>query len=183
MTEWVVVLEVVPAAPSDDEDMQRLLWELAEFDPVGMRCDDRYALQLRVLAAQPEEALTTAMARWRVVAAELLLGTATVVRSEVMTRRELELDLEAAHGGDLRRATATATHRDPVVRPERVVPAVMSVLAGDDPEQVAQDAGVHPLQLIRWCDLFVEGGRRRLAGTSWSRLEIDLRFFDVLESE
>ena len=42
---------------------------------------------------------------------------------------------------------------------------------------------MNPIQLIRWCDLFVEGGRLRLAGALSARSEADLRFFDLLENE
>ena len=129
MMEWVVILEVVPAMPLDDGDVQRLLCELEEFDPLGIRCDERYALQLRVLGRQPEEAVTTAIRRWRQATERLLLGAGTVVRSEVMTAGELQRDIKATDDGDQLVTAATALHRDPVVLPERAMPAVLSVLA------------------------------------------------------
>ncbi len=116
MVEWVVVFEAVPPPLPMGKHMQCLLGELADLDPVGMHCDERYALQLRVLGVHPEEALTTALAKWRSAAERLLLGTAMVVRSEVMTRRELEHDIRAASNGEPLVATATAIQHDPVAR-------------------------------------------------------------------
>jgi hypothetical protein len=181
--DWVVVLELVPANPPDIEEVQRLLWELEDLEPLAMRSDERYALQLLVAGGQPEEALATAVWRWRVAAERLLLGTATFIRSEVMTPAELEQDIKAADKGEPLVASATAIHRDPVVRPDPVVRAVLAVLAGADPEHVAKESGLNPRQLIRWCDLFVEGGRMRLAGTPAPRREHDLRSFDLSGNE
>lgn len=183
MPEWVVVLEVMAVVPPGPGDMQHLLLELADFDPVGMAAADRYALQVRVLTGHPEQALATVIARWRIATERLLLGHATVLRAEVMTPAELKRDMESFTEGRDLATTIARLHDEPLVSPDRVVPHVLSVLAGGDPEQVARAARLRPLQLIRWCDLFVEGGRLRLAGMLSPRSERDFRFFDMLADQ
>jgi PAS domain S-box-containing protein/diguanylate cyclase (GGDEF)-like protein len=102
--DWMVLIEVAAGCGEGTgvPDVQRLLGELADSEPVALFDPHRYALHLRVPAGGPVDALATALARWRAALARLDLAPWAVVRAEVVTpeerRREWELELAAPAG-------------------------------------------------------------------------------------
>ena len=96
---WVVLLEAAPGdggetSPMDVETARALLRAMGDDDGFALECPDRVALQVRVMAPDPLIALWMAMTRWR--AAKTAVGHEgwNLVRTEVLTFREFERDVE-----------------------------------------------------------------------------------------
>ena len=101
--EWVVVLEATGPRRGhahDDLGLEALLKALARFDAVGMHSHERYAVQVRLAATSGAEALTAALAEWRLAVNELGGPRPELIRAEVLTLEEFERDCRVAYGGD-----------------------------------------------------------------------------------
>lgn len=67
---------------------------------------------------------------------------------------------------------------------QRRVSAVLDLLRGGDPSRIAEDLDVEAADLLRWCDLFVEGGRLRVAGRlDPTSFEVRDRFLELFVHE
>ena len=96
---WVVVLEVVDDGPSGPAgagqelaEVERLLGYLADGDPAVLIGPGRWALQLRLVAEGPAEAVRRATAIWRDAVDRLGTVGGELVRAEVVTGAEHERD-------------------------------------------------------------------------------------------
>lgn len=100
--EWVVVLEssTEPRGGTDLRSIQRLLEELSDLQPLALHGIDRYAVQVRVRALGHAEALRIAVGRWRAGVQRLGAGSPSLVRAEVLTLEEFELDCRTAYEGE-----------------------------------------------------------------------------------
>ena len=63
---------------------------------VALHSSERYAIQLRVLETDMATAFVAGLCRWREAARPLTPSGWSLIRAEVLTRDELEHDLEAA---------------------------------------------------------------------------------------
>jgi diguanylate cyclase (GGDEF)-like protein len=98
-SDWVVLLEAAKppfGAALDSACLYRLLETVSGVRPVVLYSADRYALQLQVVASSPTEALALALSRWSDAVQTLGTPVWELVRAEVMTRDELDLELELA---------------------------------------------------------------------------------------
>ena len=102
--EWIVLVEATSAPPSDHLEqptLTRLLEAVQDTEPVALHSRHRYAVQLKVRAGNPADALSSALSRWTEAIQTAGAPIWEVVRAEVMTKAELELELHlaAAEGG------------------------------------------------------------------------------------
>ena len=91
---WIVLLEAVPTqnAPIVDAlNAASILRAMGE-TVVGLHSRDRLAVQVSVPADDPGVALTTLLRRWRSAAPQMGLEGWDVVRAEVMTPEEFDLE-------------------------------------------------------------------------------------------
>lgn len=94
--EWVVVLEADGSGRQLDlSTIESLLREVAEAQPISLYTPDRYALQIRVVAATPPAALELALDLWRDALRRLGNPVDKMVRAEVLTPEELQLEVES----------------------------------------------------------------------------------------
>ncbi len=140
---WAVVLEW--AAPDGSRDIaldtvERLLDHLADWRPTALYSQRRYAMQIELVAADPVEALTSALchhnrARRQVGGADGWL----LVRTEVLTAEELRAG-QAAAGGRPTTTSATSGEGDPrqrrLSRPDALYRATRALLAVTTAEEV-----------------------------------------------
>jgi diguanylate cyclase (GGDEF)-like protein len=101
-SDWIVLLEAAKAqsrVEMDGETLALLLEMLADARPVALHSADRYAVQVAVTAAGCQEALGSACARWLDAVRALGAPEWEIVRADVMTKAELDLEIELA-GGD-----------------------------------------------------------------------------------
>jgi diguanylate cyclase (GGDEF)-like protein len=101
--QWIVVLEATAdgSTPQVDEaTLSRLLEGVSDYGPIALLSDDRYAVQLRVTAANPYEAAGVALRRWSGAVFSLGAPAWNIVRADVMTLEEftLEFDMEERRG-------------------------------------------------------------------------------------
>jgi hypothetical protein len=96
--EWIVVLEAVVDRdrPVDVDAVERLLVGLTDCYPSALHADDRYAVQLVVVAATPDLALSAGLDMWRGAATRARLPRCPIVRAEVKTPAELAAEHEHA---------------------------------------------------------------------------------------
>lgn len=100
MAPWVVLLEAArgpDSAPVDAPDVRELLAELG--GAVGLHCPDRYAVQLELAATNQAEALYSAMSRWDEAVVRRSLPRWRLVRTEVLTPEEFDVELDDKNGG------------------------------------------------------------------------------------
>jgi hypothetical protein len=102
--EWVVILEFVPPNPHEPfayRALHALVEETSVCHPVALFSTDRYALQLRVAAARPADALRRGLDLHDRAVLTVGLGRPVLVRTEVVTGPEFdsEWDDAAAAGG------------------------------------------------------------------------------------
>jgi diguanylate cyclase (GGDEF)-like protein len=112
-SEWIVVLEAAAgafAAGLDEATLARLIEVVSDTRPIALHSADRYALQLRVVAESPSDALGLALGRWSDAVLSLGAPGWEVVRADVMSPAELglELELERRREEDAHRRDATA---------------------------------------------------------------------------
>jgi len=95
---WVAVAEFTPAefTPAGTpnsfrlSDLDALIGELALWQPAGLWSDDRYAVQLRIAAHRPDEAVRVALDCHRRALRALGLAPSGLVRVEVLAAEEME---------------------------------------------------------------------------------------------
>ncbi|MDQ4024416.1 MAG: diguanylate cyclase [Actinomycetota bacterium] len=96
-SDWIVVVEATTdgsAAAIDEATLSRLMEAVSDTRPIALHSADRYAVQLSVTAAEPSEALASALERWSDAVSSLRAPAWEVVRADVMTSAELTLELE-----------------------------------------------------------------------------------------
>ena len=99
MSAWIVLLEAVKMPHSGEigKDMlYRLLRAVGHARPVGLHSPDRYAVQLRVPAAGPLEAVSAALSEWSAALGTMGVAPWELVRAEAMTEAELAFELALA---------------------------------------------------------------------------------------
>lgn len=99
--DWVVLLEAAvdaDGAPIDGPLVDRLIERVDDCEPSVLYVADRLALQLRVAAAGPLDALVEALDRWREAAAQAQTPPLEIQRVEILTREELEQDWSSGDG-------------------------------------------------------------------------------------
>ena len=97
--QWVVLLEATSAPPSgglDHQTLTRLLQAVEDAEPIALHSPNRYAVQLKIRAENPGDALASALSRWTEATRSVGAPTWEVVRAEVMTKEELEHELHLA---------------------------------------------------------------------------------------
>jgi diguanylate cyclase (GGDEF)-like protein len=97
--EWVVLVEATSTSSSGEVDqstLSRLLRAVEDAEPVALHSVHRYAVQLTVTAENPLDALSSALSRWSEAVDSVGAPTWEVVRTEVMTKAELEHELYLA---------------------------------------------------------------------------------------
>lgn len=150
MRRWIVILEAMSGPSGIGIDVVRDLVAAVEaLEPGALHSADRYALQLRVLAESPEEALGTALGRWREEVHRIDQGLAacSLARAEVMTPQEYELEHEADG------------HRESSLTP------LVSHQRPDHGEELLRRALLDPLTRLPGRELFVyETERALIAG-------------------
>jgi diguanylate cyclase (GGDEF)-like protein len=95
-SDWIVLLEAVKpssAAELDTESLHRLLEAVTDARPIALHSLDRYALQLEVSAESALDALARVLARWSDAVSDLGTPAWDLVRAEIMTSDELEMEL------------------------------------------------------------------------------------------
>src|SRR5437016_5628954 len=94
--DWIVVLEGVVDRdrPVEVGDVERLLVGLTDCYPSAFHAEDRYAVQLVVVAATPDLALSAGLDMWRGAGIRAGLPRCPVVRAEVKTPAELAAEHE-----------------------------------------------------------------------------------------
>jgi hypothetical protein len=96
--DWVILLEAAAehGAPHLElHALEALLGCLADFAPTALYAPDRYAVQLRVAAVDPADALDSATASWRIAARGAGVPRWPLVRVEIKTPEELEAERRA----------------------------------------------------------------------------------------
>ena len=94
---WIVLVEAEPdGRPSqiDARAASSVLQAMGGEEAVGLHCPERLAMQVSVHAADADVALSTVLSRWRSPAVQLAMRGWAVVRTEVVTWEEFELDFE-----------------------------------------------------------------------------------------
>lgn len=94
---WMVLLEAVPSAGAsliDCDTADALLNSLGDEHVGALHRPDRVAVQVSVSAADVAAALAAVLSRWRRAAAHVGLYDWDVVRAEVLTPEEFELDAQ-----------------------------------------------------------------------------------------
>lgn len=97
--EWVVLVEAASTSFSGEIDyptLSRLLEAMEDAEPVALHSVHRYAVQLKVTAENPVEALSSALSRWTEAVHSVGAPAWEAVRAEVMTKAELEHELQMA---------------------------------------------------------------------------------------
>ena len=92
---WIVLLEAVPTgnAPTvDGLNTASILRAMGDETAVGLHSPDRIAVQVSAPADDPGVALTTLLCRWRSAVHQTGLEGWDVVRAEVMTPEEFDLE-------------------------------------------------------------------------------------------
>ncbi len=112
-TRWVVVLEA--ATGIDRRSLDRLLELLADVQPAALHCPDRYAVQMQIAARGQPEALFVALSRWRSALATVGQPVAEVVRAEVLSPQEFELDCRGAYRDAATAASGAADGAEPAL--------------------------------------------------------------------
>ncbi len=93
LDEWVIVLEFVPgssSAPIDYEAIHDVVDELRAWQPTGLFAPDRYALQLRVPAERPMEAVRRALTLHSQAIDTVGAPAPTLARIEILTATEFD---------------------------------------------------------------------------------------------
>jgi hypothetical protein len=93
METWIALLEFVAPVgdrPFQVEDLLLLLQELAPWQPEHLWTADRYAVQLRLAARTPQEAVQRALDCYRLARQAVDLAPSKLVRVEAMTADEME---------------------------------------------------------------------------------------------
>ncbi|MDQ1416851.1 MAG: hypothetical protein QOF81_2464 [Acidimicrobiaceae bacterium] len=91
--EWVVVLEFVPPSPREPFAycaIHALVEEMWAWSPAALFSTDRYALQLRIVAARPSEALRCGLDLHDRAVLAVGLRHPVLVRTEVLTGPEFD---------------------------------------------------------------------------------------------
>ena len=94
---WIVLVEAEPkgrAAQIDARTASSVLRAMGGEGAVGLRSPGRVAMQVSVHAADAAVALSTVLSRWRSPAVRLAMRGWAVVRAEVLTWEEFQLDVE-----------------------------------------------------------------------------------------
>ena len=94
---WIVLVEAEPdGRPSqiDARTASSVLRAMGGESAVGLRCRERVAIQVSVHAADADVALSTVLSRWRSPAVRPAMRGWAVVRAEVVTWEEFQLDVE-----------------------------------------------------------------------------------------
>ena len=97
--EWTVLLEATDEgglSPMEPESFRRLVGSWAVAAPTTLYSPNRYALQVTLPAADAASALTVALSLWKDALRRSALPEWDLVRAEVLTPAELELELQAA---------------------------------------------------------------------------------------
>jgi diguanylate cyclase (GGDEF)-like protein len=98
-TEWLVLLEAADTRGQSTiewSSLARLVHSWATPVPTALYSPSRYALQVPVTATDPPSALSTAISLWKDSLHRSGLPQWPLVRAEVMTPEELELELQVA---------------------------------------------------------------------------------------
>jgi GGDEF domain-containing protein/uncharacterized protein with GYD domain len=112
--DWVVLLEAADESglsTMEADAFRRLVGSWAVSVPTSLYSRSRYALQVTVEAADPADALSVALSLWRDALQRSAVPVWELVRAEVMTPGELELELQAAVGAERQGELAPATER------------------------------------------------------------------------
>lgn len=102
-TQWVVLLEAADESgllTVDADSCARLVSSWAVSIPTTLYSPTRYALQVTVEAGDAPAALRVALAQWKDALRRAALPEWELVRAEILTPRELELELQAAQQSD-----------------------------------------------------------------------------------
>ncbi len=95
--EWVVLVEAAGAGEIDHPKLAKLLRRLGPgHNAIGLRSQERYALQVRAKGCTPLEALSEVLARWSDAVAQLGLSDWEFARAEVLTLEEFESEFTMA---------------------------------------------------------------------------------------
>jgi diguanylate cyclase (GGDEF)-like protein len=103
-SDWIVLLEAaknLSRVEVDGDTITRLLEALADIRPVALHSVDRYAVQVAVKADNTLDALGSALSRWSDAVRAHGAPVWDIVRADVMTKAELDREIEVA-GGDRR---------------------------------------------------------------------------------
>lgn len=101
--QWVVLLEAADESglmTVDADSCARLVSSWAVSIPTTLDSPTRYALQVTVEAGDAPAALRMAVAQWKDALRRTALPEWELVRAEIVTPRELELELQAAQRSD-----------------------------------------------------------------------------------
>jgi hypothetical protein len=112
LKEWIVLIEVTPGG--DGRRMERhvlrhVVNTIANASPVALHHPERYAVQVRVAARHPVDALSAVFAEWSAAVDERGAPMGDVVRAEVLTRAEFEHECGSEGLGD---GVKGRTHED-----------------------------------------------------------------------
>jgi hypothetical protein len=97
--EWVVVLEAAADPNSmllDRGTTEAIVRALGAESTIALHSSERYAIQLQVTEMDMATAFEVGLSRWREVAKPLTPSGWSLIRAEVLTREELDHDVEAA---------------------------------------------------------------------------------------
>lgn len=98
-TEWIVVVEAATGDSTpelDEATLSRVIDAVSDAQPVALSSAHRYAVQLLVTATNPTDALSFVLRRWSEAVSALEAPEWEVVRAEVITLAEFELEFETA---------------------------------------------------------------------------------------
>lgn len=96
---WVVVLEATVDTPNGVIDLgrlRRLLAQLAGFQPVGLHCEERFAVQVRLDSACEVTALGAAVSGLRDALQNVGVAEHPLCRAEVLSADEFDRDCRMA---------------------------------------------------------------------------------------
>ena len=120
--DWIVLLEAAdePGGSSITlATVERLVSALAGLDPVSLHSPHRYAVQIRVSrVATPPEALTRAFGVWQEAVRRVGAPAWPLVRAEVMTPEELELEVDSCASQGVTTDVTPGDRRSHVPDPE-----------------------------------------------------------------
>jgi hypothetical protein len=95
---WIVLVEAARNGASSAihrDDLGKLLGALdCGSSAGGLHSPDRYAFQLTTTGCDPSEALRSVLLRWANAVCQLKLPAWEIVRTEVLSPKELRLDLQ-----------------------------------------------------------------------------------------
>ncbi|MDQ1393200.1 MAG: hypothetical protein QOF30_2177 [Acidimicrobiaceae bacterium] len=112
--EWVIVLEFIPPSPREPfayGPVNALVEEMRGWQPVALFSTDRYALQLRVAAPRPADALRHGLALHDQAVRTVGLGHPVLVRSEILMDPEFDRQWDDAEQPAVPGEPAPAPHR------------------------------------------------------------------------